>query len=82
MGTGQIEVYEPVLRRMSNDDRLKLSVEVELPYSEVNMHMGIAGERWRVVPVVSHMAQLIRDDGSMYSIPITRGEAGLPWPSA
>ncbi len=53
------------------------AVQVELPYSEVCMHMRLAGKvRW-VVPQGT-MAQILNDDGSNFSFPVTRGEAGLP----
>ena len=54
------------------------AIRVELPYSEVCMHMRVAGKRMWVRPVGEHMAQLLNDDGSHFSIPVTRGEAGLP----
>ena len=50
---------------------------VTLPYSEVCMHMGIAGQQWTVKDVGGHMAQLYDADGKPYSFPITWGEAGV-----
>lgn len=51
-------------------------VAVELPYSEVNMHMRVAG---KVMNVEVHptMAQILSDDGKPFSFPITHGEAGI-----
>ena len=55
------------------------AVLVEVPHSEVAMHMMIAGEvRW-VIPQDHGMAQVLCHDGSFFSHPITRGEAGLPY---
>lgn len=79
------------------DTRTALSigdtVRVELPYSEVCMHMGVAGKVFTVRVVephflvcptdctVSHgtqpMAQILREDGSEYCPLITLGEAGI-----
>jgi hypothetical protein len=50
---------------------------VVLPHSEVCMHMRVAGEAMWVAPVGAYMAQLYDDGGRKFSIPITRGEAGL-----
>jgi hypothetical protein len=49
-----------------------------LPYSEVCMHMRVAGEVLEVELVGSAypMAQLYKD-GQRYSAPITTGEAGI-----
>lgn len=48
-----------------------------LPYSEVCMHMGVAGHTMvgRMVRR-GRMVQLLRDDGGLFSAPITQGEAG------
>lgn len=51
-------------------------VTVELPYSEVCMHMRVAGKTM-AVDVLPTMAQLIDSDGRNFSFPITHGEAGL-----
>jgi hypothetical protein len=49
-----------------------------LPWSEVNMHMRVAGKRMRARLVGAlHGVQLLSDDGGNFSIPITIGEAGL-----
>jgi hypothetical protein len=53
------------------------AVRVVLPHSEVCMHIRIAGQTRWVAPVGRLMAQVFDDDGSRYSAPITRGEAGL-----
>lgn len=49
---------------------------IELPYSEVCLHMRVAGRRMLVGPAGPRMAQLYDDDGKPFSFPITRGEAG------
>lgn len=49
----------------------------ELPYSEVCMHMRVAGRTMWVRTVSPWMAQIIADDGRPFGAPITRGEAGL-----
>jgi hypothetical protein len=41
------------------------------------MHMRVAGQTRWVAPVDNWMAQIYSDDGSRFSAPITRGEAGL-----
>jgi len=51
-------------------------VTVELPYSEVCMHMRVAGKRMDV-EVLPDGAQLLNADGSKFSFPITHGEAGI-----
>src|SRR5437764_280118 len=58
------------------------AVRLELPYSEVCMHMGVAGkEMWvRVCGESMNMAQLYDDQGRKFSAPITVGEAGVPEP--
>ena len=57
------------------------TVRMELPYSEVCMHMQVAGCVMGVRLQVSDRgyasAQLLRDDGKEYSAPITPGEAGF-----
>lgn len=52
------------------------TVRVKLPYSEVCMHMGLAGQE-RDVRIEEHMAQILNLDGSPYSLPVTWGEAGI-----
>lgn len=49
---------------------------LELPYSEVCMHMKIAGKTMWVEPVGSNAAQLYDEFGRPFSFPITKGEAG------
>lgn len=51
-------------------------VSVKLPYSEVCMHLKVAGQV-RNVEVFNHGAQILNEDGSRYSFPITLGEAGI-----
>ena len=58
-------------------------VRMELPFSEVCMHMQVAG-KVMVVQLLDReypMAQLHRDDGTEFSAPITTGEAGFYWDS-
>lgn len=54
---------------------------IELPYSEVCVHMRVAGKPMWVSPVGAMMAQLYELDGRKFSFPITRGEAGLRYES-
>lgn len=56
-------------------------VRVRLPWSEVCMHMGVAGREMFVRPLAS-TAQLIDDNGREFSFPITLGEAGFYTDSA
>lgn len=50
---------------------------LELPYSEVCMHMRLAGRlRW-VAPLDRGMSQIYDHDGRPHSFPILRSEAGL-----
>lgn len=57
---------------LSRDTRL-----LELPYSEVCMHMGVAGKQmWATKEFDAPMVQLWNDDGTRFSFPITTGEAG------
>jgi hypothetical protein len=50
---------------------------VQLPYSEVCMHLRVAGTRMHARLEPSGMVQLLGPDGSPFSFPITAGEAGL-----
>jgi hypothetical protein len=50
---------------------------VELPFSEVCMHLRVAGTRMRARLAHNGMVQLLGPDGSPFSFPITAGEAGL-----
>jgi hypothetical protein len=54
-------------------------VRIELPYSEVCMHMRVAGRVMdvRMTDGRYPMAQLLNSDGSEFSFPITTGEAGI-----
>lgn len=52
------------------------TVIMVLPWSEVCMHMGVAGQRWRIA-IDEVGAQILNDDGTPFSFPITHGEAGL-----
>lgn len=52
----------------------------EMPFSEVCMHLGVAGRpmRFRVVGAAGkEMVQLLNADESPFSFPILPGEAGL-----
>lgn len=51
-------------------------VNVMLPYSEVCMHLKVAG-RTRPVEVLAAGAQILNWDGTNYSFPVTHGEAGI-----
>jgi len=61
------------IRRLSVGDAL----HIELPYSEVCMHMGVAGKVMRVEVLDGNMAQLWDARGVRFSSPITQGEAGI-----
>ena len=50
---------------------------LELPYSEVCMHLGVAGTRMRARLEPNGMVQLLDADGRAVSFPITAAEAGL-----
>jgi hypothetical protein len=50
---------------------------IELPYSEVCVHMRVAGTKMWAEPIGTAMAQLYGLDGRRFSFPITCGEAGL-----
>ena len=50
---------------------------LELPYSEVCMHLGVAGTRMRARLETNAMVQLLDADGRAFSFPITAAEAGL-----
>ena len=56
-------------------------VELEFPYSEVCMHLRVAGRvmKVEVVPQMTGrcVAQLLNDDGSNYSFSILMSEAGF-----
>jgi hypothetical protein len=50
---------------------------LELPYSEVCMHLRVAGTRMRARLLPDGMVQLLDQEGHQFSFPITAGEAGL-----
>jgi hypothetical protein len=50
---------------------------LQLPYSEVCMHLRVAGTRMRARLVADGMVQLLDADGREFSFPITAAEAGL-----
>jgi hypothetical protein len=50
---------------------------LELPYSEVCMHLRVAGTRRRARLQPDGMVQLLDPDGRDFSFPITAAEAGL-----
>lgn len=52
------------------------TVRLRLPWSEVCAHMKVA-EQIRSVLVLEHGAQILNDDGTPYSFPVTHGEAGI-----
>lgn len=58
------------------DAQIGTFVEAVLPYSEVCVHLGVAGKEM-LVAVIADGAQLFDDDGRLFSMPITWGEAGL-----
>lgn len=62
---------------MSLDAPLSERRTLRLPFSEVCIHMGIAGQDFTAALTVSAtMVQLYRPNGAAHSFPITRGEAG------
>ena len=52
-------------------------VLVILPHSEVNMHMGIAGEIGEIELLPNRYSAQIYINGQPYSSPVTSGEAGV-----
>jgi hypothetical protein len=50
---------------------------VVVAYSEVAMHMRVAGRVMWAEPVGEHACQLYTPDGEKFSAPILRAEAGL-----
>jgi hypothetical protein len=50
---------------------------LQLPYSEVCLHLGVAGTRMRARLQPDGMVQLLDPDGRDVSFPITAAEAGL-----
>jgi hypothetical protein len=53
-------------------------VDIELPYSEVCMHMKVAGKIADIELLPNNMAQ-IYFGAEKFSMPVTRGEAGVPY---
>lgn len=51
-------------------------IELKMPASGVCMHMRIVGQRMQV-EIKEHGAQLYKPDGTIFSSPITWGEAGI-----
>lgn len=51
-------------------------VRIQLPWSEVCMHLRVA-DAVRDVQVLPNGAQILNADGTPYSFPITHGEAGI-----
>lgn len=51
-------------------------VWLKLPWSEACMHLRVAGQV-RDVRVLADGAQILNDDGTPYSFPVTHGEAGI-----
>ncbi len=51
-------------------------VLLELPFSEVCMHMKVAGTKMYGI-VLSRAVQLVGMDGRLFSAPILHGEAGI-----
>lgn len=51
-------------------------VKVELPYSEVCMFMGLAGQV-RTIEILDRGVQIYGEDGTKYSFPILHSEAGV-----
>lgn len=53
-------------------------IRVTLPYSEVCMHMKVAGQSRLVELLSDNAAQIYADDGvKTFSFPVLPGEAGL-----
>ena len=53
------------------------TVTVNLPYSEVCMHLRVAGQRHQVRLETVNSAQILTLDGGRVSFPVTPAEAGL-----
>jgi hypothetical protein len=51
-------------------------VRVKLPYSEACTHLKVANQL-REVRVLDNGAQILNEDGTHYSFPVTHGEAGV-----
>jgi hypothetical protein len=75
--SGHNHLTEREARAMSPGMRLVHAERVALPYSEVCMHMQVAGQLRPVLPCGQGMAWILNEDGSTFSFPVTRGEAGI-----
>jgi hypothetical protein len=53
------------------------TVRITLPYSEVCMHLKVASQTRYVRVEENQMAQILNDDMSPFSFPVTWGEAGI-----
>lgn len=51
-------------------------VRLRMPWSEVCLYMKVA-EQMRDVRILEDGAQILNDDGTPYSFPVTHGEAGI-----
>lgn len=52
------------------------TVRIRMPWSEACMYLKVAGQM-RQVQVFKHGAQILNEDGTRLSFPITLGEAGI-----
>ena len=50
---------------------------LKLPYSEVCMHLGVAGRTFPVKLLTYYAAQILQKDGAPFSFPILASEAGI-----
>jgi hypothetical protein len=75
--SGHQHLTEREIRAMSPSMRLVHAERVSLPYSEVCCHMQVAGKVRPVLPCGHGMAWILNNDGSTFSFPVTRGEAGV-----
>jgi len=60
------------MRRVKPGD----TVKVRLPWSEVCLYMHVA-EQVRDVTILENGAQILNEDGTKFSFPVTHGEAGI-----
>lgn len=68
---------EREVRAMTSDYRRAHAIATDIGYSEAACHLGVAGQRRLVMPITRNMAWILNDDGTTFSFPVTRGEAGL-----
>lgn len=75
----EIDLSHPVMKLLHEkpDTVPESAVELKLPFSEVCMHMRVAGKPMFVEPLERNMAQLWTLNGEKFSMAITSGEAGL-----